>query len=116
MNTGGVGSTVVIAIPVLLPGLGSGIVPAAVAALFIIVPCAVPVLTLTTIWKVAVSPLGTDTFEKITLPVPPAGTESVRDHPGEEFEADISVVPDGTGSVTVVLRLDPGPILVKLIV
>ena len=43
----------------------------AVAALFMTVPCTVPALTLTTIWKVAVSPLAVDALEKTTFPVPP---------------------------------------------
>lgn len=116
VKTGGVGSTVVAAVPVLLLGLESGMELAAVTELVITVPWTVPLLTFTTIWNVAVSPLGTVLFENTTLPVPPVATESVRAHPGEEVLADTNVVLGGTGSVTVVLIPGAGPLLMKLIV
>ena len=102
--------------PVLLAELGSGIELAAVAALFITVPCAVPALTLTTIWKVAVSRLAVDGLEKITFPVPPGDGVFVVHPVPLVTEADTNVVFEGTGSVTVVLSPAPGPLLMKLIV
>jgi len=116
VNVGGVGSTVVAAVPVLLPVLGSGIELAAVAELFITVPCTVPALTLTTTWKVAVSPFAVDALEKTTFPVPPTGGVLVPHPVPLVTEADTNVVFVGTPSVTVVLGPGPGPLLVKLMV
>src|SRR5713101_925540 len=108
---GGMGSTVVVAVPVLLPGAGSGNELAAVAVLLIIVPCITPELTLTTISNVAVSPFATDALANTMLPVPPPDTESVRLQPVPLVtEADTNVVFAGTASVTVTLGADPGPL------
>src|SRR4051812_20978845 len=63
--------TVVEAMPVLFPGVGSVVVEAATALLLMVLPLAALALTLTTMVKTAVSPFGTDAFEKTTLPVPP---------------------------------------------
>jgi hypothetical protein len=116
VNVGGIGSTVVVAVPVLLPGAGSGIELAAVAELLITVPCTVPALTLTTIWNVAVSPFATDAFENTTFPVPPTAGALVLQPVPLVTVADTNVVFAGTASVTVVVTAEPGPLLVKLIV
>jgi hypothetical protein len=62
--------TVVVAVAVLLPGVGSVVVLAAVTEL-LIVPAAVFELTFTTIVKTAVSEFATGDLEKTTFPVPP---------------------------------------------
>src|SRR5581483_8826092 len=103
--------TVVVAVPVLLPGVGSVVVVAAVAELLIVAPLAVLALTFTTIVKTAVSPAATVAFEKtigpevLTLqPVPVVTT------------ADTSEVFAGTASVTVTICASDGPLFEKLIV
>src|SRR5438105_1719131 len=63
--------TVVVAVPVLLPGVGSFVVLVATALLIIVEPLAVLALTLTTMLKTADSPAITVAFEKTTVPVPP---------------------------------------------
>src|SRR3954453_7528244 len=113
---GAIGSTVVVAIAVLLPGVGSGIELAAVTELLIVVPCIVPALTFTTMIKVAVSPLATLAFEKTTLPVPPTAGCDVDQPVPVITEAETNVVFTGTASVTVVLRPGPGPLSTKLMV
>src|ERR1044071_9509835 len=63
--------TVVVAVAVLLPAVGSVVVVAAVALLLIVAPLAVLALTLTTMVNTADSPATAVAFEKTTLPVPP---------------------------------------------
>src|SRR5712692_8790754 len=63
--------TVVIAVALLLPGVGSVVVLAAVAVLLIVEAFAALELTYTTMVNTAVSPLATGDLEKTTLPVPP---------------------------------------------
>src|SRR6185503_17780368 len=93
--------TVVVAVPVLLPGVGSVVVLAAVAELVIVVPAAVLELTLTTIVNTAVSPATTDAFENTTLPVPPtAGALMLQPEP-VATTAETNVALAGTASVTV---------------
>jgi hypothetical protein len=108
---GGIGSTVVDADALLLPGVGSGIVLAIVAVFEITVPCNVPALTLTTTTRTAVSPMPNEAFEKTTFPVPPTAGALI-DHPLPLITAaDTNVVLAGVASVTVVLMPGPGPLL-----
>src|SRR5207253_1693259 len=109
--------TVVEAVPVLLPGVGSVVVVAAVAELLMVAPLAVLALTWTTIVKTAVSPAATVAFEKTTLPVPPtAGGLGIVQLAPVVTTADTKVVLAGTASVTVTVCASLGPALVKLIV
>src|SRR5947199_317177 len=103
--------TVVVAVPVLLPLIGSVVVVAAVAELLMVVPLAVPAPTLTTMVKTAVSPAVTADFEKtigpevlVLQPLPVVTT------------AETSEVFAGTASLTVTLLASDGPLLAKLIV
>src|SRR3954464_13743782 len=94
----------VVAVAVLLPEVGSVVVVAAVAVLVIVVPVGVAASTLTTMVKTAVSPFGTDGFEKTTLPVPPtAGGLGIVQPLPVVTTADTNVVLAGTASVTVTL-------------
>src|SRR5258706_8447342 len=103
--------TVVIAIPVLLPGVGSGVALLAVALLLIIVPFAVDAGMLTTIVNTADSPAMTVPFEKTIGPAvftaQPAPVVTI---------ADTSVVPAGTASLTMTVCASLGPAFAKLIV
>src|SRR4029453_10369970 len=63
--------TVVVAVPELLPGVGSAVTDAAVASLVIVAPLGVLAFTFTTIEKTADSPAATVPFEKTIFPVPP---------------------------------------------
>src|SRR5256712_251574 len=108
--------TVVVAVPVLLPELGSGVVLAAVAELVMIVLLGVLPFTFTTIVNTAVSPPTTVALEKTTFPVPP-GAGALVDQPLPVVTvADTNVVLAGTASVTVTVCASLGPALVKLIV
>src|SRR6267143_3975277 len=91
-------TTLVVVANELLPGVASEVVEAAVAALVMTVPWIVPTVTLTTIVNAAVPPGGALGLENTTLPVPPAGTASVRVQPADEVEAETSVVFAGTAS------------------
>src|SRR5437867_11910724 len=77
IDTSASACTVVVAVPVLLAGVGSVVVLAATALLVMIVPPAVPELTLTTTVNTAVSPGATGDFENTTLPVPPTAGDIV---------------------------------------
>src|SRR5437868_6382811 len=63
--------TVVVAVAVLLAGVPSTVVLAAVTLLVMVVPLFTVSPTLTTMVKTAVSPLATEALEKTMLPVPP---------------------------------------------
>src|SRR6185369_376302 len=109
-------ATVVVAVPVLLPGVGSAVVAAAVAELVIVAPLAVLALTFTTIVNTAVSDGATAAFENTTLPVPPtAGAVGVQPVP-VVTTADTNVVFAGTASVTVTDVALPGPLFTKFTV
>src|SRR5262245_58802723 len=108
--------TVVVAVPVLLPGVGSVEAVAAVAVFVIVEPFAALELTFTTTVNTAVSALGTLAFENTMLPVPPtAGAETPQPLP-VVTTADTNVVLAGTASVTVTVWAVPGPLFIKLIV
>src|SRR5690242_9807218 len=102
--------TVVEAVAVLLAGVGSLVVEAAVAELEIVLPLAALALTLTTMVKTAVSALATLAFEKTTLPVPPTAGLVVDQPVPVVTTADTNVVLAGTASVTVTLCAVPGPL------
>src|SRR5258706_517057 len=103
--------TVVIAIPVLLPGVGSGVALLAVALLLIIVPFAVDAGMLTTIVNTADSPAITAALEKTI------GPEVLTAQPLPVVTtADTNDVPAGTPSVTVTVLASLGPALLKLMV
>ena len=108
--------TVVVAVPVLLAGVGSVVELAAVAEFVIVAPLAVLELTFTTIVKTAVSPAATVPLEKTTLPVPPTAGELVLHQVPVVTTADTNVAFAGTASVTVTVWASLGPLLVKLIV
>src|SRR5215467_9972747 len=95
---------------VLFAGTGSLESLAAVAVL--VMPVALPVFrfTLTTIWKVAVSPRATAALLNTMLPVPPgAGAEVLQPAPIVTL-ADTNVVLVGTVSVTFTLAASLGPL------
>src|SRR5437667_373147 len=105
--------TVVVAMPVLLAGVGSVVVAAAVAELLMVAPLAVLLLTLTTIVKTAVSPAATVALEKTTLPVPPTTGALVLQPEPVVTTAETKVVLAGTASVTVTVWASLGPLLTK---
>jgi len=107
---------VVVAVPVLLPGVGSVVTLAAEALLVMVVAAGVLELTLTTTWKVAVSNAATVPFEKTTLPVPPTAGLAVLHPVPEVTEEEMKVVFVGTASVTVTVCASLGPLLMKLMV
>ena len=106
LTTGGVGSTVVVAVFELLPGTSSGKALAAVAVLLMMVPPSVPALILTTTVKVAVSPPVIDALLNMSVPVPPAATASARLHPLGRV-AETNVVLAVIVSLTVALVVGP---------
>src|SRR6185436_19309044 len=69
--------TVVVAVPVLLAGVGSVVVAAATALLVITVALGVLALTFRTTVNTAVSPAATEAFENTMFPVPPTAGELV---------------------------------------
>jgi hypothetical protein len=109
-------TTVVVVVPVLLPGVPSVVVLAAVAEFVMSVPFGVTALTFTTIVNTAVSPPTTTGFEKITFPVPPGGVLRLQPAAPDVTTADTNVVLGGTASVTVTEFAELGPLLTKLIV
>src|SRR5262249_25243858 len=108
--------TVVVAVPVLLAGVGSVVALPAVALLDSVAPFGVAELTCTTIVNTAVSPAATVALENTTLPVPPTAG-ALRLHPTPVVTtADTNEVLAGTASVTVTDCASLGPLLTKLIV
>src|ERR1044072_6216581 len=105
-----------IAVPVLLPGVGSVVAEAAVAEFVMLVPAVVFELTLTTMVNTAVSAGTVVAFEKTTLPVPPTAG-AVVDHPAPVVTvAETNVVFAGTASVTVTVCASLGPLFTKFTV
>src|SRR5215813_8471864 len=89
--------TVVVAVAELLPGVGSVVALETLAVLVMIVPLAVPAVTFTTTVKTLDPPEASDGFVNVSVPVPPAGTASVRDQPAGVL-TETSVVFAGTAS------------------
>src|SRR6185369_2301648 len=109
-------ATVVVAVPVLLAGVGSVVVLAAVALLLMVAPFAVLALTFTTIVNTADYPAATAGLANTTLPVPPTeGAVGVQPTP-VVTTADTNVVFARTASVTVTIWASLGPAFVKLTV
>ena len=73
--------TVVVAVAELLPGVGSAVVLDTLAVLVMIVPLAVPALTFTVTVKILEALAGSVGLVNVRVPVPPAGTASVRVQP-----------------------------------
>src|ERR1043165_10268718 len=100
----------VVAVPVLVPGVGSVVAVAAVALLVIVAPFAVLGLILTTIVNVAASSASDVALEKTTLPVPPTAG-ALTDHPAPTVTAaETNVALAGTASVTVTVCASLGPL------
>src|SRR5438128_10882742 len=106
----------VVAVAVLLAGVGSVVVVAAVAVLVTVVPVGVVTSTLTTMVKTADSEAATVAFEKTTLPVEPTVGADVLQPLPVVTTADTNVVFVGTASVTVTVCASLGPLLPKWIV
>src|SRR5918912_2829815 len=98
--------TVVVAVPESLVLTGSVVAVVRVAVLVIVELCTALALTFATMVKVATSVSPTSLLAKVIVPVPPDGTTSVRDQPGDTVEAETSVVLAGVASeTTTVLEL-----------
>src|SRR5438552_4103210 len=107
-------ATVVLAEPVLLPELESGVVLVAVAELLMAVPAATLAPTWTTIVKLGVAPAATVGLVKVTVPVPPTAGALVAQPAGAE--AETKVVPAGTTSERTTPWASLGPLLVRVTV
>jgi len=106
-------ATLVVAVPVLLPGLGSGVVEPAVAEFVITVPFGTPGPTKTTSVNTLL-PGANEGLVQLTVPVPPtAGVVHV--HPAG-VASETNVVPAGRVSVRVAAAALLGPALVAVIV
>ena len=102
--------TIVLAEPVLLPIVPSGVVLVAVTELLIVVLFGVPALTFATIVNIAASSELTAALVKVTVPVPPTGVASVRVHPaGVVVETNVALA--GTASLTVTDVAGLGPLV-----
>src|SRR5215212_2341463 len=86
-------ATVVVAVPVLLPELGSGVVVVAVAEFVMVEPFGTLAPTLTTMVKLGVAPAATVALVKVTVPVPPIAGAEVAQPAGAA--AETNVVPAG---------------------
>src|ERR1044071_4090919 len=105
--------TVVVAVAVLLPGVGSVVAVVAVAELVMMVLCGVLALTLTTMVKTAVSPAATVALENCTVPVPPtAGCVLLQPVPVVTV-ADTNVVFAGSVSLTLTVCASLGPLFTR---
>src|SRR5205809_1128568 len=102
--------TVVVAVPVLFPGVGSVVAEAPTALFVIVVPSGAPESTFTMIVNVAASPAAEVALANAIVPVPPAGTESVRDQPAGVV-AETNVVLAGVASVSVTVCASEAPLL-----
>ena len=106
-------STVVVAVPLSLPGFPSGVLEVAVAVLLRIVPAGTVGATATVSVKTEL-PTANEGFEHETVPLSPAAGV-VHDQPltsGKETKD----VPDGSVSVHEALAAASGPLLFTLIV
>ena len=102
------------AVAELLPAVGSAVVLDTLAVLVIVVPFAVPAFTFTTIVKLLNALAASDVAVKVMVPVPPAGTASVRVQPAGVV-TETSVVFAGTASESDKLAASLGPLLVTVI-
>ena len=83
--------------------------------MLIVVPSAVPAVTFTTRVKTLEAPEASEALVNVTVPVPPAGTESVRVQPAGVV-TDTNVVFVGTASESDKDCASLGPLLVTVIV
>src|SRR5438128_857111 len=102
--------TVVVAVPVLLPGFGSVEAVAPTALWVIVLLFGVLPLTLTTRVKTATCPAVTVALDKITLPVPPTAGAAVDQPVPVVTVADTNVVFAGTASVRVTVCASDAPL------
>src|SRR5262245_5023961 len=89
--------TSVVAVAELLPDVGSVVALDTLAVLVMVVPLAVPAVTWTTTVKTLEALAGCVGFVNVSVPVPPAGTASVRVQPAGVV-AETNVVFAGTAS------------------
>jgi len=106
-------STVVVAVPLSLPGFPSGVLEVAVAVLLRVEPAGTVGATATVSVKTEL-PTANEGFEQETVPVSPA-SGVVHDQPPGELNAT-KVVPGGNVSVHEALAAASGPLLFTLIV
>jgi hypothetical protein len=106
-------STVVLAVPLLLPEFASGVLELAVAVLLIIEPAGTFGATATVTVKTEV-PAVNEGFEQEMVPVSPASGE-LHDHPLTPFMLT-KLVPAGNVSAHEALLAASGPLLVTVIV
>jgi hypothetical protein len=107
-------ATVVLAVALSLPGLGSVVEDVTVAVFEITVPPATDALTLTTSGKVRLLPAVKVVIVQLMVPVPPtAGIIQVQPAGGVNEE---KVVPEGNVSCMLTLLAFPGPLLVSVMV
>lgn len=107
--------TSVVAVAELLPGVGSVVALDTLAVLVMVVPLAVPAVTCTTTVKTLDAPEASDALVYVSVPVPPAGTASVRVQPAGVL-AETSVVFAGTASDNDNDVASLGPLFVTVIV
>ena len=106
--------TVVVAVPLSLPGFPSGVLEVAVAVLVRVEPAETVGATATVRVKTAL-PTANEGFEQVTVPVsPPAGVLQLQP-PGVD-SGSTKVVPGGNVSLHEVLAAGSGPLLVTVIV
>src|SRR2546422_11748304 len=106
-------STVVVAVPLLLPGFPSGVLEVAVAVLLRVEPAATVGATLTVRVKTEL-PTANEGFEQLTEPGSPA-SGAVQPQP-ETPGNDTNVVPVGNVSLHEALAAASGPLLLTVIV
>ena len=107
-------STVVIAVPLLLPGFPSGVLEVAVAVLVSVELAGTVGATATVSVKTAL-PTANEGFEQVTVPVSPAAGALQLQPPGVD-SGSTKVVPDGSVSLHEALAAVSGPLLVTVIV
>ena len=105
--------TVVVAVPLLLPGFPSGVLEVAVAVLLRVVPAGTVEPTATVRVKTEL-PIAKEGFEHETVPLSPA-SGVVHDHPPAPGKLT-KVVPVGSVSVHEALAAASGPLLFTVIV
>lgn len=106
-------STVVVAVPLLLPGFPSGVLEVAVAVLLRVEPAATVGATATVNVKTEL-PTAKEGFEHETVPLSPAAGV-VHDHPLTSGKVT-KVVPDGSVSLHEAFAAASGPLLFTVIV
>ena len=106
--------TVVVAVALLFPGVGSVVVELTVAVLVIVEPLGVAALTLTTSEKVAVAPAARVAMFAVIVPVPPTAGEVIEEPGPEVCITETKVVFAGVESVRETLCAGLGPLFVNV--